>query len=64
MQILVLPLQRLDLVAAEKEPTLSAMLVAAVVAAPFSFSVCTSFLLGGVPAVPLLSAPANLPLPL
>ena len=46
-----------------KRTDTSAMLVVAVVAAP-SVSVCTSSWLGGVPAVPLLSAPATLPLPL
>ena len=35
---------RQTLLLPKREPTLSAMLVAAVVAAPFSFSVCTSFL--------------------
>ena len=54
----------LTLLLPKREPTLSAMLVAVVVAAPFSFSVCTFFWLGGVLPLPLLSAPANPPLPL
>ena len=38
----------LTLLLPKREPTLSAMLVAAIVAAPFSFSVCTSILLNNL----------------
>lgn len=54
----------LTLLFLKREPTLSAMLVAAVFTAPFSFSVCISFLPVLVPSEPFLSASSNPGLPL
>lgn len=54
----------LTLLLPKREPTLSAMLAAATVAAPFSFLVCISFFALLVLPVPFLSAVANPPLPL